>query len=217
MMELEIVLPRGADMKDALDHGLVALTTAICQATGEESGYGLGGRFGYGENFENDTFMMHRFCWCDLEDCRWCSDEGCGCDMPDGQHFVDGKPVSEDEYWATNRKLLDGKMPHDVAEYDTPEYWAADATWEKAVAERDRRLHFEHAPRVHTCHPQGMMQDQPGGAGEQPSQTAPNFWHKRTGLKVWWYKWIGRSQEVANADGVDLQAVFSECIASLRS
>lgn len=26
----------------------------------------------YGTDFENDTFMMHRFCWCDDDDCQWC-------------------------------------------------------------------------------------------------------------------------------------------------
>lgn len=45
---------------------------------------------------------------------------------------------------------------------------------------------------------------------------APNFWHKPSGLRVWWYKWIGRGMEVKNADGADLQAIFSECLASLQ-
>lgn len=26
----------------------------------------------YGTNFENDKFMMHRFCWCEKDDCSWC-------------------------------------------------------------------------------------------------------------------------------------------------
>ena len=28
----------------------------------------------YGTDFENETFMMHRFCWCEKDDCPWCSD-----------------------------------------------------------------------------------------------------------------------------------------------
>lgn len=32
----------------------------------------LGGEYGYGVDFENDTFMMHPFCWCEKEDCGWC-------------------------------------------------------------------------------------------------------------------------------------------------
>lgn len=44
----------------------------------------------------------------------------------------------------------------------------------------------------------------------------PNFRHKASGFSVWWYKWIGRGMETKNADGADLQAIFSECLASLK-
>ena len=39
----------------------------------------LGGPFGYGVEFENDTFMMHPYCWCERDDCPWCW----GCDCPE--------------------------------------------------------------------------------------------------------------------------------------
>ena len=65
MVELQIITPPVADETDALDNGLVELTKAICEVTGEEGGFGLGGRFGYGENFENDIFAMRRFYWGD--------------------------------------------------------------------------------------------------------------------------------------------------------
>lgn len=29
----------------------------------------------YGTDFENDTFMMHRYCWCEKEGCSWCDGE----------------------------------------------------------------------------------------------------------------------------------------------
>ena len=29
----------------------------------------------YGINYEDDTFMMHKFCWCEREDCPWCNGE----------------------------------------------------------------------------------------------------------------------------------------------
>lgn len=29
----------------------------------------------YGTDFENDIFMMNRFCWCEKEDCKWCGSE----------------------------------------------------------------------------------------------------------------------------------------------
>lgn len=45
--------------------------------------------------------------------------------------------------------------------------------------------------------------------------SAPNFWHKRSGLAVHWYKWIGRSMEVHNQNGADIAAVMRECMESL--
>ena len=29
----------------------------------------------YGENIDNDLFMMHRFCWCEEEACPWCRED----------------------------------------------------------------------------------------------------------------------------------------------
>lgn len=29
----------------------------------------------YGTDFENDKFMMHRFCWCEKDTCKWCVGE----------------------------------------------------------------------------------------------------------------------------------------------
>ena len=43
----------------------------------------------------------------------------------------------------------------------------------------------------------------------------PNFWHKPSGLRVTWYKWIGR-ETTTNGVKADLAAVFAECVASLK-
>lgn len=142
-MDVQIVLPDRAD--DDLSDRLRALTAAISIATGEDSGFGMGGENGYGENYENDVFMMHRFCWCGGEDCPWCSysDE-------DGAHFQE-----------KNRKH--------------------------------------------------------GAINGLDCGQAPNFWHKPSGLRVIWYKWIGRDNAVHLPEGVDLDRVFAECLASLPS
>jgi hypothetical protein len=50
---------------------------------------------------------------------------------------------------------------------------------------------------------------------EHPHNGAPNFWHKRSGARVWWYKWIGRGMEIVEPDGVDWPSIFAECAASL--
>ena len=48
-------------------------------------------------------------------------------------------------------------------------------------------------------------------------QRAPNFYHKATGFKVWWYKYIGRSVEVNKELTKDeLDKIEKECIESLK-
>lgn len=35
------------------------------------------------------------------------------------------------------------------------------------------------------------------------SKDAPNFWHKPSGLKIWWYKYIGRGMDFHIPEGVN--------------
>ena len=116
-MKIEIVIPKGAESN--IELGLVKLTEAISKKTGESSGYGLGGENGYGCNYENETFMMHRFCWCEKDDCGWCAGIG-----------------------AMSQLVRDSM-----------------------------------------------------GVKYSESERLPNFLYKPTNVKIWWYKWIGRSQE----------------------
>lgn len=79
MTEVEIHLPPISD--DRVSNDLVWLTEHLMKTQdAETSGGFLGGEYGYGAYFENDTFMMHPFCWCDRDDCPWCL----GCTCPDG-------------------------------------------------------------------------------------------------------------------------------------
>jgi len=120
--EMVVVLPERS--RDAVSNGLRELTRAL-EAAGEDidQGFGgLGGSYGYGHDFENETFMMHRFCWCEKDNCSWCGNEG-----------------------------------------------------------------------------------------------APNFHHKLTSLKVWWYKWIGRSMRIEWGEVKEPRwgKVLRECVRSL--
>ena len=59
-----------------IDLDLVNLTEYLTKKVfgGERQvGGGLGGEFGYGVDYENDVFMMHCFCWCEKDDCKWCN------------------------------------------------------------------------------------------------------------------------------------------------
>jgi len=59
-------------MKD-ISKELYELSEAIAKKTKESH---CGEMFGYGQNFENEIFMMHPFCWCEQDDCGWCAGIG---------------------------------------------------------------------------------------------------------------------------------------------
>ena len=112
MSKVHIIVPEAA-------HGeLYELTKYLAKKFDLDGGDGLGGENGYGVEFENDTFMMHPFCWCEEEACKWCGEEN-----------------------------------------------------------------------------------------------APNFEYKPTGGKIWWYKWIGRSEKVEGEFDSDWLA---KCIESTK-
>lgn len=135
-----VILPERSD--DEISRGLRWLTQQLQRIrVAEHDAFGLGGEYGYGVNYENDVFSIHRYCWCGGYDCPWCSYSN-----EEGMHFQE-------------RFRGSGALP-------------------------------EH-----------------GGA--------PNFWHKPTGFRVWWYKWIGRDNEVEYVPS-DLRAVFTECRDSAR-
>lgn len=71
MSEVQIIVPAGmfgpSDYDSALDKILRAIAVSYSTDKGEWAEK-------YGTNFENEVFLMHRFCWCDAEDgsCLWC-------------------------------------------------------------------------------------------------------------------------------------------------
>jgi hypothetical protein len=137
---VHIILPEAGG--DEISSGLRNLTRLLCRKLGADGSGGLGGEYGYGVNYSNHVFAMHRFCWCEREDCPWCSysDE-------DGRHF--------------------------------------------------RTKNVAH----------GAVEGLGGGA-------APNFWHKPSGFRVWWYKWIGRGNETYGSPG-DWKELLRECARSV--
>jgi hypothetical protein len=120
-VKVEVVLPEQAS------GDLVKLTEYLTKKLfkGEWQGGGLlGGEYGYGVDYENDTFMMHHYCWCEEPGCEWCL--GCSC------------------------------------EFESDDSWKVVKTCDNCKGDKER---------------------------------APNFVYKPTNTKIWWYKWIGRSQE----------------------
>lgn len=43
-----------------------------------------------------------------------------------------------------------------------------------------------------------------------------NFYHKKSGVKIWWYKYIGRGMKINNKKDADIIKVIDECILSLK-
>lgn len=73
-MNIEVILPE--QEMGLVGELLVELTRRIAETNADIVAHGLlGGEFGYGANFENETFMMRPECWCDEENCPRCAGE----------------------------------------------------------------------------------------------------------------------------------------------
>jgi hypothetical protein len=215
---MEIFVPRAEG--DALSVSLRLLTQQLVARGHGESEAGLGGQFGYGVKFENDVFMMHPFCWCERGDCFWCGGR-CGCGEPYViSHHLDGKRVSDSEYnaWlATIEKPLPWEATK--AKHGTPEYRTHQRAFDRYIKERDSRSGSVWPAVVHTCG-HGMFYSRTKEIvalySPQPyPHSAPHFWHKASGLRVWWYKYIGRDNIVSIADERPLRDILEECLRSI--
>ena len=85
MTDVRIVVPE--IVMDEVASDLVKLTRALDAkklADGSAGGL-LGCEFGYGANFDNTTFTMHRYCWCEKDDCPWCGG--------------DAGPLAQSRFW----------------------------------------------------------------------------------------------------------------------
>lgn len=205
-MNVRVVLPERA--MDELSQALRDLTRRLQEAGYHYDGGLLGGSNGYGAPYEDDVFMMHPFCWCEREDCPWCG--GCQADHADPVHLPDCYLWRvHDDLVAVGFTPTFGVGPFNLGQPDGMSYDDAQAIKDK-VRERWCQhfgLSFPTRSAVHcTC---GATEDWERrfaacecdwhlGRGPfrfGPATEAPNFWHKPTDLRVWWYKWIGRSME----------------------
>ena len=199
--EITIVLPQMSD--DALSQSLRVLTQVISNRNPElDPGFGLGGPDGYGHNVDCDLFMMHRYCWCEKSDCEWCA--GCTCDQGLWSYWLDGREVLFDEQEAFQCEWYYGpggfkawldRGGEVATPRGTPEY-------DVQAARTETRKDPDRSKWCRVCR---------GEFGN-----APNFHHKPTGLRVWWYKWIGRDAVVKGPSGIDPAAVVYECTTYVR-
>lgn len=75
---VEVVMHHGALGDPDLIEGFIESAMRLIAARAEQTPASVGVSPGnswadkYGTDFENDIFMMHRYCWCEREECQWC-------------------------------------------------------------------------------------------------------------------------------------------------
>lgn len=232
---VEMIGP-GADT-DLLSIGLRALTFALQQREQDKDHAGgfFGGSFGYGVEFENAVFYMKPYY----------TDEACSCgrsEEAEAWHAAhahsqdcydtelhDGRLRSSDldaahEAALTRRGLSKSKEEYRAAQRDvTATYEAQNALSDRVRRElcekhgiewNDGRASMCHCTCGHDAECDQWFDSHPHA--ERCSVEMPNFWHKPSGVRVRWYKYIGRDNEVSGEcrDGL---ALFEECLRSIEA
>lgn len=213
-IEVEIITPPVADDDDPLDAGLVALTEAISHLDDEAVAHGcLGGEFGYGAHWDNAVFTMRPYYWGDCD---------CGADEREEAWNADPKNRHSPGCYQSELRDRQEKAGIHYDQQNNIPYEERrrieDGIYDDLCAKHsvDRRF----GAAVHcTCEYQARAAAYFNENGHRPTCALelPNFLHKRTGLEVRWYKWIGRGMECVGLDGVDVNEVIAECLASLET
>jgi hypothetical protein len=214
-VEIQVVLPPCSH--DPLSDMLRYLTKAIEDKTGDETGYGLGGRHGYGGHWNSAVFEMRPYYWGDCD---------CGYDELESE-WCETHSHSDTCYQAELKReqiAAGGKVHPKWGWVDWPEglSWdrrraIEDAIYDKLCAKFKRSRKFGCA--VHcTCSYQREWKKWAKINRHEPTCTPelPNFLHRASGLEVRWYKYIGRGMEVKNLPA-DLTPVFNECLRDIAS
>lgn len=196
------VIPETED--SFLNTSLRKITEILLEVHGHEwRGGALGGKYGYGVDFENDIFMMHGYCWCEKEDCNWCV--ACHCTFI---YFIDGEQADWQTYYDTKAAIQE---KYRCAQKDRAcfkqgvEYQSFKERHPEAYKETIERTYYKaNDPICKRCETKNFV-------------ALPNFHHKESDFKVWWYKWIGRDFEYSNPNEVDIEKVMKECIENLRN
>lgn len=193
-MNVQIVFPVGAWGASEADDALDTLLREIAVKASPDPRMEWAEK--YGTDCDNDVFMMHHYCWCEREDCPWCG--GCDCPPSAFHYYIDGQEVSYKQWDALYRD-------------NVPPY--TEKGWEQVSAAINRRRTEKHDAVCDYCTGKGVFATN----GAEPRMGAPNFWHKASGLKVWWYKYIGRdSHEMGPEITPELLAQVREsCLAVL--
>jgi hypothetical protein len=204
MSKITVITPAGAFGKFDGESALDSLMREIAEKYGNKNDWPEK----YGADFENEVFMMHPFCWCEKDDCPWCG----GCDCPDSafHYFVDGKEVSAKE-WSDFYASFEAQWFKRHGMQTRKEYDALLSGWlydeDGAKLANSRRSTSQDAVCDY-CKGTKWLDK-----GAEPGRGAPNFWHKPSGFKCWFYKYIGRGMEVNMTPTLELLAqIRKDCM-----
>lgn len=214
MSEVTIVLP--AVSEGGVSADLRDLTQTLHEHGSEISAGILGGVFGYGAHFENETFEMFPFYWGDCE-CGFSDEMGYTGREAD---WLKANQHSEDCYQSEIRRR--GFTGYDT--FSEVDYDARERANKKAVAEvcAEMGLDPKHGSYVHcTCGRReryvAWRQTPEGNHDTRCGVARPNFLHKPSGLEIRWYKYIGRGMEFSrDVDRNEWRRIRNECLESLE-
>jgi len=197
MADITLVLPYGADgryaTEDVISRGLSRLACAIPESESQS-----GSR--YGMPWNDAVFLMHPFCWCDRDDCPWC--RGCQCPPEAFRYTIDGRSVTFKQY-----------VNHRQTTLDTHPEWISYADTDPRLQAFEQHYTDSHDPQCAFCRGTGFPE-----FGVEPGRSAPNFWYKPTDLKIWWYKYIGRSMEIQpTVDPKTFETILAACLQAVRT
>ena len=204
--------------EDALSIGLRMLTHQLMLKTSDDGGFGFGGRYGYGVDFENDIFEMHY----DRQD------YDCTCGASEPKHGVSCDQVTQRRAW------LDARMEFATDRKTDEEREAEIAASVARGMPRNMAIlgacvspmHFERFEEYERLHPfpacscgvlKNWKESETHARDCQRSiAERPNFTHKPSGLEICWYKYIGRDNEINNKSltGVEWGDILASCLAS---
>lgn len=205
MSEVIIVLPEVSTNRISED--LRTLTRSLIEDhNADPTGGGLGGEYGYGTRFTNDTFEMMPYYWGDCT-CTRDEDEGEWCD-------------NHDHTPACYQQVIRARGYLDYDDGAEMGYRARDAH-NKAITDTvcaEMGLDPEYGCAVHcTC---GHDADYRNWIEAHPHDDSvcdmdrPNFRHKPSGAVVNWYKFLGRSMKV-DLNGAEWDTIITDCHRSL--
>ena len=114
MSDIEIICAASAETAEAdeWETVIIEITKALVRNhLADEPGCGLGGHWSYMTRFENETFRMHPFCWCEENGCEYCFGGS-----PLFWHKLSGMTANYYKWLGRDTEIEapEGLRPHDV-------------------------------------------------------------------------------------------------------